>query len=365
MARRNGAAVRAQRRDDDRDERWAAVLARDPGADGRFVYAVRSTRIYCRPSCPSRRPRRDRVLFFGGPADAERAGFRPCRRCRPRRGPDGTVVQLVRRVADRIAADGEGRLPLAELAAEAGLSERQLQRAFARITGVTPRQYREACRLQRVKSRLKSGASITMAMYDTGFSSTSRLYERAPAQLGMTPGTYRRGADGERIGYTIVDSPLGRLLVAGTARGVCAVSVADSDEALEARLAREFPGAERMRDDAALAAWVGAIVRHLRGEEPHLDLPLDVRATAFQWRVWQALREIPYGRTRSYGEVARALGQPTAARAVARACATNPVPLLIPCHRVVRGGGQLGGYGLGLERKRALLEQERRAAEES
>jgi AraC family transcriptional regulator of adaptative response/methylated-DNA-[protein]-cysteine methyltransferase len=302
------------------------------------------------------------VLFFAAPSDAERAGYRPCRRCRPRERAD-TVVQVVRRAAERIAAHGAGRLPLAELAAEAGMSERQFQRAFARITGVTPRQYREACRLERVKSRLKSGASITMAMYDTGYSSTSRLYERAPAQLGMTPATYQRGADGVRVAYTIADSPLGRLLVAGTERGVCAVSLADTDEALEARLEREYPGAERVRDDATLAAWVEAIVRHLRGEEPHLDLPLDVRATAFQWRVWEALRAIPYGRTRSYGEVARALGRPTAARAVARACASNPVPLLIPCHRVGREGGQLGGYGLGLERKRKLLEMERRIAD--
>jgi AraC family transcriptional regulator of adaptative response/methylated-DNA-[protein]-cysteine methyltransferase len=198
-------------------------------------------------------------------------------------------------------------------------------------------------------------------MYDSGFSSTSRLYERAPAQLGMTPATYRRGAPGERITYSIADSPLGRLLVAGTTRGICTVSLADTDAALESTLATEYPHAERTPDDDRLGQWVAAIVAHLRGDTPHLDLPLDVRATAFQWRVWRALREIPYGETRSYSGLARALGHPSAARAVAGACASNPVPLVIPCHRVVREDGSLGGYGLGVERKRQLLETEQRA----
>jgi len=195
-------------------------------------------------------------------------------------------------------------------------------------------------------------------MFDAGLSSTSRLYERAPRDLGMTPGAYRRGAAGMRVGYAIVDSPLGRLLVAATARGICAVSLGDDDRMLERALAKEFPSADRARDDAALAPWVGVILKHLRGEEPHLELPLDVQATAFQRRVWQALQEIPYGSTRTYGAVAKAIGKPTAVRAVARACATNPASLVIPCHRVIREDGALGGYRWGLERKKRLLEME-------
>jgi AraC family transcriptional regulator of adaptative response/methylated-DNA-[protein]-cysteine methyltransferase len=346
---------------------WQAVQARDTGADGLFIYAVRSTGIYCRPTCPSRRPNRDQVVFFRLPAAAEQAGFRACRRCHPNmsamREPQ---VELVQRACRYIAEHSERAPTLDEIGRVVGLSPHHLQRTFKRIMGVTPRQYAEAHRLGSFKARLKQGDDVTTALYEAGYGSSSRLYEQAPARLGMTPATYRRGGLGARIAYTIVASPLGRLLVAATARGVGFVSLGDDDAALAAALAHEYPAAEIMRaGDAAatgsepdLRAWVGAILSHLGGRQPHLDLPLDVLATAFQWRVWEALRDISYGSTRSYGGVAAALGQPGAARAVARACAANPVALVIPCHRVVGEDGELRGYRWGAERKRALLAQE-------
>jgi AraC family transcriptional regulator of adaptative response/methylated-DNA-[protein]-cysteine methyltransferase len=342
------------------DRKWQAVLARDRRSDGAFVYAVRSTRVYCRPSCPSRRPRREQVLFFDAPAIAEREGFRACRRCRPADRPsEAQALALTKRVCAAIDASPDTPPSLRALATTARVSPYHLLRTFKRTMGITPREYAEARRMERLRGRLRKGSSITTALYDTGFSSSSRLYERAPAQLGMTPAAYRRGGRDERVTFTTATSPLGRLLVASTERGVCRVSLGEDDAQLERMLRAELPAAELRRDDDALADRVTAIVEYLRGDEPHLDLPVDVRATAFQRRVWQALREIPYGSTRSYAEVARAIGAPTAVRAVARACATNPVPLVIPCHRVVRGDGTLGGYRLGGERKRKLLEMER------
>jgi AraC family transcriptional regulator of adaptative response/methylated-DNA-[protein]-cysteine methyltransferase len=243
-----------------------------------------------------------------------------------------------------------------------GLSPAYLQRTFKQVMGITPRQYADACRLERLKARLREGDQVTEALYEAGYGSSSRLYEQAPDHLGMTPVTYKRGGCGMRIGYTVVASPLGRLLVAATERGICAVSLGDQDVALEDALRREYPNAEIERADSGLNGWVLAILRHLRGEQPCLDLPLDVQATAFQWRVWQELRAIPAGKTLSYGAIAQALGQPTAARAVARACATNPAAIAIPCHRVVREDGDLGGYRWGLERKRSLLAQEQAMA---
>lgn len=343
----------------DADLRWNAVLARDAAADGAFVYAVRSTHIYCRPSCPSRRPRRENVVFFPRPDAAEAAGYRACRRCRPGDGAPNDL-DVVERLCREMERDAESPVDLAELSARAGLPPHRLQRAFKRVTGITPRQYQEACRMRSLRTRLRGGDGITRALFDSGLSSTSRLYERAPQQLGMTPGAYRKGAPGLQVAFAIVNSPLGRLLVAATARGICAVSLGSDDAELERALAHEFPSASRARDDKALAPWVGVILKHLRGEEPHLELPLDVRATAFQRRVWQALQEIPYGSTRTYTAIAKAIGKPTAVRAVARACATNPASLVIPCHRVIREDGGLGGYRWGLERKRRLLEQESR-----
>jgi AraC family transcriptional regulator of adaptative response/methylated-DNA-[protein]-cysteine methyltransferase len=272
-------------------------------------------------------------------------------------------VETVRRVCRHIEANLETPLTLAALGEQASLSPAHLQRLFKRITGVSPRQYADACRLALLKTRLKERRTVTMALYEAGYGSSSRLYERAATQLGMTPATYQHGGRAVTIRYLLTDSPLGRLLLAATERGVCAVCLGDRDADLEAALRREYPAATIARDDAELQAWAGELLEHLHGRQPHLDLPLDVRATAFQWRVWQALRAIPYGGTRTYSEIAEAVGNSKAARAVARACATNPAAVVIPCHRVVREDGGLGGYRWGLGRKETLLAQEKETAE--
>ena len=353
------------------DALWHAVQSRDRGADGEFVYAVRSTGVYCRPSCPSRKPRREQVVFFPLPEAAEQRGFRACRRCRPRtvRAQDPStqaVARICREIESRIfsnadAGSGENRLTLAALSSTAGISPHQLERAFRRVMGITPRQYADAQRMRQLKSSLRKGDDVTTALYDAGYGSSSRLYERAPSQLGMTPATYRQGGAGMQIHYTIVASPLGRLLVGATSEGISALYLGEADAALESALRKEYPRAEIRRDTSGsknLGGWVDQILAHLRGKEPQLDLPTDVQATAFQRRVWEELRRIPYGATRTYTEVARSIGRPAAIRAVARACATNPVSVVVPCHRVVRQDGNLAGYRWGLERKRALLEHE-------
>ena len=345
------------------EDRWQAVAGRDARFDGDFVFAVASTGIYCRPSCPSRRPRRRNVSFYGVPEAAEHAGYRACLRCRPRDAATRDArIEAVRSVCRYIEEYGGGPPTLAALGAHVNLSPHHLQRSFKAVIGVTPRQYYDARRLDRLKGLLRDGDAVTGALYEAGYGSSSRLYEKAPAQLGMTPATYRRGGEGARIGYTIAASPLDRLLVGATARGVCALYLGGDDGALEAALGAEYPAADIARDDAGLGPWVDAVLAHLEGRAPDLDLPLDVRATAFQRQVWEALRAIPYGETRSYGEVARAIGRPTAARAVARACATNRVSVVVPCHRVVRGDGGLGGYRWGIERKKALLAKEHAVA---
>ena len=348
---------------------WQAVLARDAQFESAFVYAVRSTGVYCRPTCASRRPSRDQVAFYSGPEAAEQAGFRPCRRCRPRgEAADSRSAQakLVERLCREIEAgldEGDGAITLAALSQRVGANVYQIQRSFKRVMGITPRQYADAKRLGRLKSRLREGQDVTGALYDAGYGSSRVLYERAPSRMGMTPATYRKGGLGMRIDYTIADSPLGRLLVGATERGVCAVCLGDSDRALETNLSAEYPQAEIRRNDPRLTPRVTAFLSHLQGQTPHLDLPVDVRATAFQWRVWEELRAIPYGSTRSYSDVARAIGRPRAVRAVARACATNPVAVVIPCHRVVGKDGALHGYRWGLERKQKLLLLERQATE--
>jgi len=325
------------------------------------VYAVRSTHIYCRPSCASRRPRRDRVTCFASPADAESAGYRACRRCTPQTSaPVDPWVEKVRRACAYLAA-AEQPVSLAALAAKLGGSPFHIQRNFKRLTGVTPRAYAEACRLGRVKRRLRRGDDVTEAMVGAGYGSSSRFYERAAPKLGMPPATYRRGGAGMSIQYTVVDSALGRLLVAATARGVCAVAMGGADGELQRSLAREYPAATITAADGVFARWTREIVARLAGRRPRVDLPLDVQATAFQWQVWQALAAIPHGETRSYSDIAREIGRPTAVRAVARACATNPVAVAIPCHRVVGSSGALTGYRWGVARKKALLERERQA----
>jgi AraC family transcriptional regulator of adaptative response/methylated-DNA-[protein]-cysteine methyltransferase len=344
----------------DAARKWRVVLARDRRFDGVFVYAVRSTGIYCRPSCPSRRPRRALVQFYPIPEAAEAAGFRACRRCRPTQAPSADpAVAVVRELCRTIDARPDRPADIATLARRAGLSPHQLLRAFRRVLGVSPKAYRDARRLDRLKSALKSHRHVSPAIYDAGYGSSSRVYERAAGALGMTPATYRRGGRGAAIRYTVAASPLGALLVAATVRGVCRISLGDGATALARDLRAEFPAATIRRDTGTLNGWVEHILRHLEGRAPHLELPLDIRATAFQQRVWAELGKIPYGRTRSYLAVARAIGRPRAVRAVARACATNPVCFVIPCHRVIRDDGALGGYRWGLARKRALLDRER------
>lgn len=341
------------------DQLWQAVLSKDARYDGQFVFAVSSTGVYCRPSCPSRRPHRERVSFFELPEAAEQAGFRACLRCRPQRARVlDPQIDLVQRVCHLLnSSDGE-TLKLAELASQTGVSVFHLQRTFKRVMGISPKQYLAARKFGNFKALVRKGESVTSSLYESGFNSSSRLYEHAAGELGMTPATYSRGGRGVNISYTIASSPMGRLLVAITERGVCAVRLADNDAELEKDLHEEFPQAQIKRDDSGLREPVQKILNHLNDNEPRLDLPLDIRATAFQRQVWEMLRTIPYGETVSYGDVAQALAKPGAVRAVGRACATNPVALVIPCHRVVREDKSLGGYRWGLERKKKLLEHE-------
>ena len=339
---------------------WNSVVTRDRHADGAFVYAVRTTGVYCKPSCASRRPRREHVAFFDTADEAQRAGFRACRRCRPDAAPqpDPWADKIHR--ACVYLANVDGHPSLAALAARVGGSPYHLQRNFKRIVGVTPREYADAIRLRKMKRALRGGENVTGALVDAGYGSSSRFYERAAGKLGMLPSTYRRGGAGMTIGYVTASCPLGRLLVAATPKGVCSVAMGASDADLVAHLRREFPAATIDVDRQSLAACTAAIVAHLRGASRGVDVPLDIQATAFQWQVWQALSAIPFGETRTYAEVARSIGRPRATRAVARACATNPVALAIPCHRVVASDGSVGGYRWGVGRKERLLRQEGR-----
>jgi len=338
---------------------WQATLARDSRADGKFVLAVRSTHIYCRPSCPARRPLRRNVIFFRTQEEAEKQGYRPCLRCRPNEiaGP----IALVQRAAQHLANSSEDGIQLAGLAAALGTTQGTLRRAVFQVTGLKPRELAEALRVKRFKELLRSGKSITDALYETGYGSSSRVYERSNAQLGMTPATYRKGGKGMKIGYTIAKSPLGKVLVAATERGVSAVYLGDVESKLISELHEEYPRAEIAPAADSYQRWVREIVQRIEGKQPRLELPLDLQATAFQRLVWQELQRIPRGRTRTYSEVARALGRPKAVRAVARACATNPVSIVVPCHRVIREDGTMAGYRWGVSRKEQLLAQERAA----
>ncbi|HKX11324.1 MAG TPA: bifunctional DNA-binding transcriptional regulator/O6-methylguanine-DNA methyltransferase Ada [Stellaceae bacterium] len=346
------------------DPRWTAVATRDAAADGRFVFAVKTTGIYCRPSCASRRPQRQNVVFYREPDSAEAAGYRACKRCRPKDTRESDpALQKVRRASALIDAallEGESGPPaLTALAKEVATSPHHLLRLFKKHLGITPHEYADARRLGLVKKHLREGDGVAGALYAAGYGSPSRLYERSDAQLGMTPATYRRDGKGASIEYTTVRSPLGRLLVGATERGIAAVSIGDDDAFLEQALHAEYPAAEIRRGDARLKPWVSAILEHLAGERPNLALPLDLQATAFQWKVWRALRKIPYGKTASYSEIARAIGEPKAVRAVANACANNRAAIVIPCHRAVRANGDSGGYRWGEERKEKILAKER------
>ena len=342
---------------------WQAVLAKDARQDGQFVFAVRTTKIYCRPSCAARRPRRENVTFFRVPEAAEQAGFRACLRCHPKRAKSADPqIELVKNACRLIEANDEEKLSLESLSKQLGLSSFHLQRTFKNIVGISPRQYAEACRSRRFRSNVRSGESVTAAMYDAGYGSSSRLYERANAELGMTPATYGRKGRETLIRYSISKTPLGQLLVAATDKGVCAVKLADTEEELERDLRSEYAAAEISDRDELLRNATEQILDHLKAKQPRIELPLDLRATAFQRQVWEALQAIPLGETRSYSEVAKEIGRPSAVRAVARACATNPVALVIPCHRVIREDKSLGGYRWGLERKKKLLAKERESA---
>lgn len=345
------------------DLRWQAVLARDGASDGKFVFAVASTGVYCKPSCPSRRPKRENVAFYPRPQEAEKAGYRECLRCRPKAVAGNARSQLVKDVCRYIEQHLDEPLTLARLGKEFGQSPFHLQRTFKAGLGVTPKEYANSARMRGFRRNLKAGHSVTRAMHDAGYSSTSRLYSRTSSELGMEPSKYRRGAIAAPIRYSCTDSPLGRMLIAATEKGICSIQFADSDEELEQGLKQEFPYAVRRRDGEGLSELASQVMDSLKGEASpsSATLPLDIRATAFQRRVWAYLQAIGFGETRSYAEVAKGIRRPSAVRAVARACATNPIAIAIPCHRILRSNGDLGGYRWGVQRKKKLLEIEAEA----
>jgi AraC family transcriptional regulator of adaptative response/methylated-DNA-[protein]-cysteine methyltransferase len=337
-------------------QKWSLVLARDTRADGRFVYAVRSTGVFCRPSCPSRRPRLENVEFFDSPAQAQKAGYRACRRCTPlERNPQAQKIEAACRYIDE---NLDITLSLTAISRHVAVSPFHFQRLFKRILGISPRQYQQARRAGKFRQALLSEGRVTDAIYEAGYSSSSRAYESIPAQLGMTPSAFRRKGEGVEIGYTVQPTELGKLLIATTERGVCAVRFGESDAALLRELKHDFRAAEISRDDQGLAPVAAQVKQLLTGSSAALKIPVDIQGTAFQQLVWETLKKIPAGETRSYGEVAATIGRPKAVRAVANACASNPVALLVPCHRVVQKNGSLAGYRWGVKRKAALLEKE-------
>ncbi len=341
---------------------WDALASRDRRMDGVFLYAVRTTGVYCRPSCPSRRPLPENVVFFRTQEEARRAGFRACKRCKPDLLAESNPNRdLVEKVCRYIEANPDGPPTLETLGRAIGLSPFHLQRTFKAATGITPRAYADSRRLQALKNGLRGGHSVTRSMYDAGYGSSSRLYEGATSKLGMTPARYGKQGSGVNIQFAIAKTPIGQMLLAATPNGVCSVQFGESASQLENELHREYPRADIARADKALAPWIRAVQGRIRGEHANA-LPLDIQATAFQRLVWEQLQAIPYGDTASYREVAKRIGRPKAARAVARACASNPVAIAIPCHRVVRENGDAGGYRWGMRRKQDLLAIEKRRA---
>ena len=340
---------------------WEAVTRRDAGADGAFFYGVRTTGVYCRPACPARRPRRENVDFFESAAAAERAGYRPCRRCRPQ--GDTLDARRAEAVASacRVIERSDEAPALDALARAAGMSRFHFHRVFKAMTGLTPRAYAAAHRARRVRSGLDGSGTITSAMYDAGFNSSGRFYASTPARLGMTPSDFRDGGTGAEIRFAVGECSLGSLLVAATRRGVCAVALGDDPDSLTRDLQDRFPRAALAADDPEFDRWVATVVGMVDSTGAGGALPLDIRGTAFQERVWRALAQIPAGTTVTYAAVARAIGAPGSTRAVARACAANHLAVAIPCHRVVRSDGSLSGYRWGVERKRTLLEREAQA----
>lgn len=342
---------------------WKAVAGRDAAADGTFFYGVRTTGVYCRPGCASRLPKRDNVAFFETTAMAEAEGFRACKRCRPTE--ISAIAHHIAAVekACRIIGISETAPSLAELADAVGISRFHFHRVFKQITGATPHDYAKTQRLGRLAATLDAGTPVTEAIYAAGYGSSSRAYEAAPAGLGMTPGERRKGGHGQSIRYVTLETPLGWVLVAATERGICCAELDDTSESLVARLKIRFPAATLTADEDDLRGWAEQIVRYITAPGRTPELPLDIQGTAFQTRVWRALQRIPLGKTATYTEIASALGQPNAVRAVARACASNKIALLVPCHRVIGSDGTLRGYRWGVERKRALLARERAAAD--
>ena len=339
------------------DRRWAAVEGRDPRADGAFVYAVRTTGVYCRPTCRSRRPNRANVAFFDAPEAAELAGFRACKRCQPRAiRPESGHARMVERACSLL--EGSEGMTLDQLAATVGLSPGYFHRVFKGTVGVTPKEFAMSVRLKRLQDGLAGGESVAGGILGAGFGSIGRGYDESAEGLGMTPGQYRKGGEGRAIRYASAGTSLGRVLVAATDRGICSIELGDSDDELIARLIERFPNAELAGDDPEFAARLEKVVAMVDRPGTGLDLPLDIRGTAFQRQVWEALRAIPFGSTTTYTEVARSIGRPDAVRAVAGACASNKLAIVIPCHRVIRGDGGLAGFGWGIERKRTMLDRE-------
>lgn len=339
-------------------ERWNAVVARDAQADGAFFYGVATTGVFCRPSCASRLPRRENVAFFSGADQARIAGFRPCKRCQPEGLPRDMAI--VERACAALDADPQARVTLAQLSEAVHVSPFHLQRLFKRIVGVSPREYQAARRGAALRAALQRGEDVTRAALDAGFNSPSRLYHSVAGDLGMPPSAYRKKGEGLRIRYASAMTALGQVLVAATDKGICRIAFGDNGSELVQALRHAFAKADLVEDSARIAPFIEQIDAYLRGRRKTFDLPLDVSTTAFRQRVWDALRDIPYGETRSYTEIAESLGAPRAVRAVASACASNPVALAIPCHRVLQKGGSLAGYRWGLERKAALLDAEAR-----
>jgi AraC family transcriptional regulator of adaptative response/methylated-DNA-[protein]-cysteine methyltransferase len=340
------------------DERWAAVRARDVGADGAFVYSVRSTGVYCRPSCPSRPARPENVAFHDSCGEAEAAGFRPCLRCKPGEPPLAERHAQAVAQACRLIEQADSEPDLDSLAREVGMSRFHFHRVFKTHTGITPKAYAAARRAERLASRLAQAPSVTEALYDAGFNSSARFYAASASRLGMTPTRFREGGSGETIRFAVGACSLGAILVAATDKGICAILIGDDPDLLVRDLQDRFPRAELHGGDAGFERTVATVVGFVEAPGTGLNLPLDVRGTAFQQRVWQALREIPAGATVSYAELAERVGLPSGARAVAGACAANAIAVAIPCHRVVRNDGSISGYRWGVERKQALLERE-------
>lgn len=358
------ATTRTRKMTKDDETLWHAVENRDAACDGEFVYGVVTTGIYCRPSCPSRRPLRANTRYFDDPRAAEAHGFRACKRCRP--AAQSSELERIQDALRYIEAHADEPVRLALLAERAGLSAFHFQRRFKAVAGVTPKEYAEAARLKGLKRSLRESESVTDAIYDAGYGSGSRVYERVDTRLGMTPKQYRSGGEGVPISYAAGTGALGTMLIGATDRGVCFLQFGDDAEALLAALRAEYPAATLVSMAAAqrpaFDAWMQALAAYLDGATPNLDLPLDLSGTAFQLRVWKALLDIPSGAVVSYAELARQVGLPKAVRAVASACAANHVAVAVPCHRVIRGDGSLGGYRWGLARKRTLLDRERATA---